>query len=137
MICRNAAMEVILGIARTTTTRFKMQGRGYLAPQHYTSLAEKMGEPVPTVKKWFNQERMPKGRAGNFHTTPKRKGKPPAVEVRSHLPLTRGKAPSATYIQETKGEYFKDDTPQKVEMDVLWPPCLESLTMHSFESEDT
>ena len=22
-------------------------------------------------------------------------------------------------------------------MDVLWPPCLESLTMHSFESEDT
>ena len=75
---------------------------------------------------------MEKGHVGNFHTTPKRKGKPPAVEVRTHLPITRGKAPSATYIPEAKGEYFEEDTPQNVEMDVPLPPGLESIRKYAF-----
>ena len=109
--------------------------QGYLAPQHYASLAEKMGVPVPSVKQWFNEERMAKGHAGNYHKYPKRKGKPPSVEVRTNVPLSRGKAPSATYVPEAKGEYFEDDIPQKVKMDVLWPPTLKSITMYSFDLE--
>ena len=34
-----------------------------------------------------------------------------------------------------KGECFKEDTPQTVEMDVIWPTNLESLTMYLFDSE--
>ena len=77
MLCGNAAMVAILGIAMTTATWFQMQGainlncslpfltpaeegdlgqaynisanRGYLTPQHYAALADKMRVPVTTV----------------------------------------------------------------------------------------
>ena len=88
-----------------------------------------------TVKNWYTEEWKAKGHSGNFHNTPKRKGKPPAVEFRTHLPLTRGKTHSATYIPEAKGEYFEEDTSPKVEMNVLWPPGLEAITMYVLDSE--
>ena len=131
MLCGKVAMEAILSIARASATRFKMQGAinlnrslpfptsprlwtsaelttcmltgGYLAPQHYASLTERMAVPASSVKQWFNKERMAMGHQGDYHkypSHPKRKGKPPAVEVSMKLPLSRGKAPSATHIPE-------------------------------------
>ena len=116
----------ILGIARTAATRFQMQGAinsnrsltfrraaeegdlrqaynmsancGYLTPQHYAALADKMGVPVTTVKNWYNEERKAKGHMGNFL-----KGKPPAVEVRTRLPLTRD-----MYTFDSEGQELTD-----------------------------
>ena len=159
MLCGCVAMEVVLSIAKTTATRFQMQGainlncplpiptptkavdlrrvynlsaaRGYLFQQHYASLAEKMRVLASFVRQWLNEERMRMGHQGNYHkypSQPKRRGKPPAVEVRTKLPLSRQKAPSATHTPEApsatnvpkvRGEYYEEDTPQKVELDVL------------------
>ena len=147
MLCGSAAMEAILSIARTTTIRFKMPGainsngflpfptpaeavdlhgaynmsanRGYLAQQQYAYLAEGMQVPASDVKQWFNKERRRMGHQGNYHkyqSHPKRRGQ------RTKLPLSRGKAPlatnidevpSATHAPETKSEYFKEDTPRR------------------------
>ena len=121
--------------------------RGYLSQQQYASLAERMQVPASSIRQWFNEERMRMGHQGNYHkysSHPKRRGKPPAVEVRMKLPLSRGKAPSATHTPEApsathvpkaKGEYYEEDTPHKVKMDVLWPNSLDSLTMYSFDPE--
>ena len=55
--------------------------QGYPPVPKYAVLAARMGVPVTAVKNWYTEERKAKGHSGNFHTSPKSKGKPPAVEV--------------------------------------------------------
>ena len=69
---------------------------------------------------------------------------PSAVEVRTKLPLPKGRPPltvhtpeatSTACVPETKGEYYEEDTTNTVKMGVLWPNSLDSLTMYVFDVE--
>ena len=105
--------------------------RGYLNPQQYKSLSRKMQVPASSVRQWFNEERMRRGHQGDYKkypSHPKKRGQPPAVNVRTKLPLQRGRQPSTTHTPEatvtastpeSKGEYYEDETPHKVKMGVL------------------
>ena len=97
-----------------------------------------------SVRQWFSKEMMRLGHQGNYPSHPKRRGKPPAVEVRKKLPLPRGRPPSTAHtpedtstacVPETKGEYYKQDTPNTIKMGVLWPNSLYSLTMYAFDPQ--
>ena len=75
---------------------------------------------------------------------PKKRGKPPAVEVRTKLPLPRGRQPSTAHTPEasvtagtpeTKGDYYEEETPHKVKMGVIWPTSIDNLTMYAFDPE--
>ena len=73
-----------------------------------------------------------------------RRSKPPAVEVKTQLPLQRGRQPlasqalegsSAGSTPEPKGEYVEEETPQELKMSVMWTNGLEQLTMYAFDPE--
>ena len=64
--------------------------------------------------------------------------------MRTKLPLPRGRQPWTAHTPEdtatastpeTKGEYYKEETPHKVKMGALWPKSLDNFTMYSFDRE--
>ena len=73
----------------------------------------------------------------------KRKGKPPAVEVRTQLPLHRGRRPQvsqsvgpseATWTPKGEGEYMEEE-PQDDKISVTWTEGLEQITMYPFDQD--
>ena len=121
--------------------------RGYLKPQQYRSLAKQMQVPASSVRQWFTEERMRQGHQGDYQkypSQPKKRGRPPTVEVRTKLPLQRWRQPSTSHAPEDtrtmstpepKGEYYKEETPQEVKMSVMWASGLDKLTMYAFDPE--
>ena len=69
--------------------------RGYLNAYQYGRLAKRMGVTGTSVRRWFADKRMRQGHHTEYTKYPtdiaKKKGKPPAVEVRTQLPLLRGR----------------------------------------------
>ena len=88
---------------------------------------------------------MRQGHHSNYTKYPtKKRGTPPAVEVRTQLPLRRGRQPRAAQAPEgpsvgatpeSKGVYFEEETPQEENMSVMWTEGLEQLTMYAFNPE--
>ena len=173
MVCGNAAIEVALSATRCATTRFQMQTainaerplpfptpakricilgaydssvfRGYLNPHWYKMLAKQKRVSDTAVRKWFTEKRMRQGHQSNYKKYPTQKrGKPPAVEVRTQLPFQRGRqplaaqtleGPSAGRTPKRKGEYVEEETPQEGKISVMWTDGLEQLTMYAFNPE--
>ena len=108
-------------------------------------LAKQMQVSDTAVWKWLTEERMRQGHQSDYQKYPSQKRwKPPAVEVRTQLPLRRGKPPlasqtmegsSAGSTPEPKGEYVEEETPQEMKMSVMWTNSLEQLTMYAFNPE--
>ena len=102
--------------------------RGYLNLHRYKTLAKKMGLADTAVRKWFSDERMWQGHHTEYTKYPTQKrGTSPAVEMRTQLPLRRGRQPRAAHTPGkprtgwapgTKGEYIKEDTHQEEKMSV-------------------
>ena len=165
-------MEVALSATRCTATRFQMQAaintnrplpfptpaericllkydssgsRRYLNPPQYKSLAKEMQVPVTAVRQWFTKERMKQGHQSDYQRYPsQRRGKLPTVEVRTQLPLKRGRQPSTSHAlegsstvstPELKGENIEEETPQELKMSVMWTSGLDQLTMYAFDQE--
>ena len=110
-------------------------------------LAKKMGVAPTSVRRWFSDERMRQGHHTEYTKYPtvtaKGKGKPPAVEVRTQLPLHRGRdtqgsqsvGPSeATWTPKGEGEYKKEEN-QDEKISVTWTEGLEQMTMYPFDQE--
>ena len=173
MVCGSPSMEVALSGARCAATRFQMQGsinadgllpfptpnerirlmgaydssptRGYLNPYRYKTLAKKMGVTDTPVRKWFSNERMRQGHHTEYTKYPTQKrGTPPAVEVRTQLPLGRGRQPRAPqnpgrprtgWTPGTKGEYIEEETHHEEKMSVTWTEGLEQLTIYAYDPE--
>ena len=77
--------------------------RGYLNTQQYKSLAKKVQVPASSVRQWLNEKRMRQGHQGDYQkypSHPKKRGQPPAVEVKTNLPLPRGRQPLTAHTPE-------------------------------------
>ena len=173
MVCGSASMEVALSAARCAAKRFQIQPsinadsplpfptpnerihllgaydlsptRVYLNPYQYTKLAKKMGVTGTAVRKWFSDERMRQGHHTEYTKYPiQKRGTPAAVEVRTQLPLRRGRQPRApqtvgtprtSWTPRTKGEYVQEEAHQEEKMSVTWTEDLEQLTMYAYDPE--
>ena len=88
---------------------------------------------------------MRQGHQSNYQRYPSQsRGKRPTVEVRTQLPLQRGRQSSTSHAlegsitvstPEPKGEYVKEETPQELKMSVMWRSGLDQLTMYTFDPE--
>ena len=121
--------------------------RGYLSAHQLTKLAKKMGVTPTSVRRWFSDERMSRGHHTEYTKYPidtaKGKKKPPAVEVRTQLPLHRGRhtqgsqsggPPETRWTPKGEGEYEEEDN-QDEKISVTWTEGLEQMTMYPFDQE--
>ena len=122
--------------------------RVYLSVYQYARLAKKMGVTGTSVRRWLTDERMRQGHHMEYTKYPtdiaKKKGKPPAVEVRTQLPLRRGRRPRtpqaswssrAAWSPKEGGEYEEEESQQDEKTSVTWTEGLKQLTMYAYNPE--